>query len=124
MNATFWANGPGNGGSTISRGAGSSSIGMIVLWALGLSSTRVWVSWSMAFAPCEVRSSADDADRARHPPCDRTARALPQRPEAGASVFHQRLGLLERGEVRANRMLLVVRHLGIALFGPLPRHRA
>jgi hypothetical protein len=28
-------------------------------------------------------------------------RELPQRPEAGARIFHQRLGLLERGEVRA-----------------------
>jgi hypothetical protein len=33
MNTTPWANGPGSGGSTISLGVGSSSMGTSVLWA-------------------------------------------------------------------------------------------
>src|SRR4029434_5300688 len=49
---------------------------------------------------------------------------LPQRPEAGARIFHQRPGLLERGEMRALRMALVVSELGIGFLGPLPRSRA
>src|SRR5262245_27386198 len=49
---------------------------------------------------------------------------LSQRLETGAKIFHDCLRLLPRGKVRACRMTLVVRQLGIGLFGPLPRNRA
>jgi hypothetical protein len=54
MNTTPWANGPGSGGSTISLGAGSFSMGTSVLWseapvAIAVSSAGVSISWVMAF---------------------------------------------------------------------------
>src|SRR6185503_12953613 len=56
MNAMPWANGPGSGGSTISLGGGSSSMGTLVLWAkapvaIAVSSASAWVGWFMTLSP-------------------------------------------------------------------------
>src|SRR5712692_8639326 len=75
MNTTPWANGPGSGGSTISLGAGSLSMGTTVLWAkapvaIAVSSAVVSISGFIAFSPFDIRRTADDAHLARHPPYD------------------------------------------------------
>jgi hypothetical protein len=62
---------------------------------------------------------------ARHPPYGAlNCVALPQRPEARPGIFHERLRLVPRGEVRAFRMAPVVGQLGAAATDGEPPPRA